>query len=101
CGENDPEKNFGIERQSAHQANAPTFLAGRRTSIALISFGLAMARFGLLLRQLQIAITQQEAPLNPSLDSENFREVFCSTPAAQSLSASLIAGLPFTRCFLK
>lgn len=46
-------------------------MAWLRTSIALISFGFAIARFGLFLRQLQTAITHQEAPLKPFLNSEN------------------------------
>ena len=60
-----------IDRQREHQANERTFLAWLRTSIALISFGFAIARFGIFLRQLNIAITQQEPPLNPLSNSEN------------------------------
>ena len=41
-------------RQREHQANERTFLAWLRTSIALIGFGLAIARFGLFLQQSQI-----------------------------------------------
>ena len=59
------------ERQREHQANERTFLAWLRTSIALISFGFAIARFGLFLRQLEVAITHQETPKNPFLNSEN------------------------------
>ena len=60
-----------VDRQREHQANERTFLAWLRTSIALISFGLAIARFGLFLRQIRTAITHQEAPLNPVFNSEN------------------------------
>jgi len=35
-----------IDRQREHQANERTFLAWLRTSIALIGFGFAIARFG-------------------------------------------------------
>ncbi len=38
-------------RQREHQANERTFLAWMRTSISLIGFGLAIARFGLFLQQ--------------------------------------------------
>lgn len=41
------------ERQREHQANERTFLAWLRTSIALIGFGFAIARFGIFLRQIQ------------------------------------------------
>lgn len=60
-----------IDRQREHQANERTFLAWLRTSIALISFGFAIARFGIFLRQLNLAITQQEPPVNPLSNSEN------------------------------
>lgn len=40
-------------RQREHQANERTFLAWLRTSISLIGFGFAIARFGLFLKQLQ------------------------------------------------
>jgi putative membrane protein len=60
-----------IDRQREHQANERTFLAWLRTSIALIGFGFAIARFGIFLRQLQTAVTQQEAPINPLFSSEN------------------------------
>jgi putative membrane protein len=42
-----------IDRQREHQANERTFLAWLRTSVALIGFGFAIARFGLFLRELQ------------------------------------------------
>ena len=64
-------KNSKIDRQREHQANERTFLAWLRTSIALISFGFAIARFGLFLRQLRTAITHQESPINPFFNSEN------------------------------
>lgn len=59
------------DRQREHQANERTFLAWLRTSIALIGFGFAIARFGLFLGQLRVAITQQEAPINSVFNSEN------------------------------
>ncbi|MEH2327583.1 YidH family protein [Nostoc sp.] len=60
-----------IDRQREHQANERTFLAWLRTSIALISFGFVIARFGIFLRQLNITITQQEPPVSPLSHSEN------------------------------
>lgn len=48
-----------IDRQREHQANERTFLAWLRTAIALIGFGLAIARFGLFLRELQTAVTEE------------------------------------------
>lgn len=48
-----------IDRQREHQANERTFLAWLRTSIALIGFGFALARFGLFLRQLETTVTPQ------------------------------------------
>ena len=60
-----------IDRQREHQANERTFLAWLRTSIALIAFGFAIARFGLFLRQLQVSLTQQEPPTHPIFNSEN------------------------------
>lgn len=60
-----------IDRQREHQANERTFLAWLRTSIALIGFGFAIARFGLFLRQLQNAVTQQETPNDSLFNSEN------------------------------
>ena len=59
------------DRQREHQANERTFLAWLRTSIAFIAFGLATARFGLFLRQLRIAVTEQEMPSNPVFNAEN------------------------------
>ncbi|MBV5260495.1 DUF202 domain-containing protein [Synechococcus moorigangaii CMS01] len=46
-----------IDRQREHQANERTFLAWLRTSIALIGFGFAIARFGFFIRQLEETIT--------------------------------------------
>ncbi|MBD2526063.1 DUF202 domain-containing protein [Nostoc sp. FACHB-133] len=60
-----------IDRQREHQANERTFLAWLRTSISLIGFGFAIARFGIFLQQLNIAITQHETPVNPLSNSEN------------------------------
>lgn len=60
-----------IDRQREHQANERTFLAWLRTSIALIGFGFAIARFGLFLRQLNFAITQTETYVHPIFNSEN------------------------------
>ena len=57
-----------IDRQREHQANERTFLAWLRTSIALIGFGFAIARFGLFLRQFQTA--QQPAQTHPFFNSE-------------------------------
>jgi putative membrane protein len=42
-----------VDRQREHQANERTFLAWLRTSVSLIGFGLALARFGLFIQQLQ------------------------------------------------
>lgn len=50
------------DRQREHQANERTFLAWLRTSIALIGFGFAIARFGLFLQQFQeIDVAEQPA----------------------------------------
>lgn len=51
-------ENPKIDRQREHQANERTFLAWLRTAIALIGFGLAIARFGLFLRELQTAVVE-------------------------------------------
>jgi putative membrane protein len=59
-----------IDRQREHQANERTFLAWLRTSIALIGFGFAIARFGLFLRQIQATVSQQPAQAHPFLNSE-------------------------------
>jgi putative membrane protein len=60
-----------IDRQREHQANERTFLAWLRTSIALISFGFAIARFDLFLRQLHSTLTQQEYAADQIFNSEN------------------------------
>jgi putative membrane protein len=62
-----------IDRQREHQANERTFLAWLRTSIALIGFGFAIARFGLFIRQLNFTLTQQpqEPAPHPFFTSEN------------------------------
>ncbi|MTJ53022.1 DUF202 domain-containing protein [Anabaena sp. UHCC 0253] len=60
-----------IDRIREHQANERTFLAWLRTSIALISFGFAISRFGIFLRQINAAFTQQEPIVNPLINSEN------------------------------
>jgi putative membrane protein len=62
-----------IDRQREHQANERTFLAWLRTSIALIGFGFAIARFGLFIRQLNFSLTQQqhEPSPHPFFTSEN------------------------------
>ena len=56
-------------RQREHQANERTFLAWLRTSISLIGFGLAIARFGLFLQQSQANITPDSLGRNLLLDS--------------------------------
>ena len=43
------------DRQREHQANERTFLAWLRTSISLIGFGFAIARFGLFLQEFETA----------------------------------------------
>lgn len=60
-----------VDRQREHQANERTFLAWLRTSVALIGFGFAIARFGIFLRQLQTAVTQEDAAIHPVFNSEN------------------------------
>ncbi len=64
-------KTPNIDRQREHQANERTFLAWLRTSIGLIGFGFALARFGLFLRQLSSTLTQQEPVPHPVFNSEN------------------------------
>ncbi len=62
------------DRQREHQANERTFLAWLRTSIALIGFGFAIARFSLFLRQLQANVAQdpqQADPVHALLNAEN------------------------------
>jgi len=59
-----------IDRIREHQANERTFLAWLRTSLALIGFGFAIARFSIFLRQLQATVTQQEPAQRPFFNSE-------------------------------
>ncbi|MCY7275986.1 MAG: DUF202 domain-containing protein [Phormidesmis sp. CAN_BIN44] len=63
--------NSPVDRQREHQANERTFLAWVRTSIALIGFGFAIARFGIFLRQLELTLTQQEPQVHSFLSSEH------------------------------
>ncbi|MCL1475871.1 YidH family protein [Argonema antarcticum] len=60
-----------IDRQREHQANERTFLAWLRTSIALIGFGFAIARFGLFLRELESAVTGKNRVSNSFINSQN------------------------------
>lgn len=60
-----------IDRQREHQANERTYLAWVRTSISLIGFGFAIARFGLFVQQLNIALTRQEPLPYPYFNSED------------------------------
>lgn len=60
-----------IDRQREHQANERTFLAWLRTSIALIGFGFAIARFSLFLRQLQVTLHASTPPPASGFNSEN------------------------------
>jgi len=66
-----------IDRQREHQANERTFLAWLRTSIALIGFGFALARFGIFLRQLQYTVTERTEPPR-------------SLPSSETLGVSLV-----------
>jgi putative membrane protein len=59
-------------RQRDHQANERTFLAWLRTSLALIGFGFAIARFGLFTRQIGYALSKQTPEVHPLSSSENF-----------------------------
>jgi len=59
-----------IDRVREHQANERTFLAWLRTSIALISFGFAIARFGLFLRQIGEVMSSQSVKAS-IFNSEN------------------------------
>ena len=60
-----------FDRIREHQANERTFLAWLRTSIALIGFGFAIARFTLFLHQLNIALTKQYSETHAWFNSEN------------------------------
>lgn len=59
-----------VDRQREHQANERTFLAWLRTSITLIGFGFAIARFGLFLRQFQSTLAPQEVSPQPLPSSD-------------------------------
>ena len=65
---NEPPK---IDRQREHQSNERTFLAWLRTAIALIALGFAIARFGIFLRQIQAAFSQNFVPPHPIFNSDN------------------------------
>jgi putative membrane protein len=67
-----PPKNTDPNRQRDHQANERTFLAWLRTSLALIGFGFAIARFGLFTRQIQYSLTTRPPVIHPVFNSENF-----------------------------
>ncbi|MBE9079910.1 DUF202 domain-containing protein [Romeria aff. gracilis LEGE 07310] len=54
------------DRQREHQANERTFLAWLRTSISLIGFGFAIARFGIFLQQLEAVTASSEPPASNS-----------------------------------
>ena len=57
-------------RQREHQANERPFLAWLRTSISLIGFGLAIARFGLFLQQSQAEETSDALQRTLLFDSQ-------------------------------
>jgi len=59
-----------VDRQREHQANERTFLAWLRTSIALIGFGFAIARFGLFIRQLEVSITGRNSVPESFINSQ-------------------------------
>ncbi|MGB7088280.1 MAG: DUF202 domain-containing protein [Phormidesmis sp.] len=60
-----------IDRQREHQANERTFLAWLRTSIALIGFGFAIARFGIFLKQISFVMKQPIAVNHPLFNSQS------------------------------
>lgn len=64
-------RNNDPNRQRDHQANERTFLAWLRTSVALIAFGFAIARFGLFTHQLQSAIMNESLTPHPVFNSQN------------------------------
>ncbi|MFB2923226.1 MULTISPECIES: YidH family protein [Aerosakkonema] len=64
-------KTPNFDRLREHQANERTFLAWLRTSIALIGFGFAIARFGLFLRQLESAVTGHNIDSHSAINSQN------------------------------
>ncbi len=47
-----PTNRRSSDKQREHQANERTYLAWLRTSISLIGFGFAIARFGIFIQQL-------------------------------------------------
>ena len=59
-----------IDRQREHQANERTFLAWLRTSIALVGFGFAIARFGIFLRQISFVVEQPVESVHPVFNSQ-------------------------------
>lgn len=59
-----------IDRQREHQANERTFLAWLRTSVAMIGFGFAIARFGLFLHQLKLTIAGKDFVSRSFVSSE-------------------------------
>ncbi|MEL7334394.1 MAG: DUF202 domain-containing protein [Cyanobacteria bacterium J06560_2] len=63
---NSPPPVRRSDKQREHQANERTFLAWLRTSISLIGFGFAIARFGLFLQQVDAT---QSATTVPSVVS--------------------------------
>jgi putative membrane protein len=67
-----PPKNTDPNRQRDHQANEHTFLAWLRTSLALIAFGFAIARFGLFTRQIQYSLGHQFLAVHPLFNSNTF-----------------------------
>ncbi len=60
-----------VDRQREHQANERTFLAWLRTSIALIGFGFAIARFGMFMRQLALSLMPDIPHQDSWISSEN------------------------------
>jgi putative membrane protein len=60
-----------LDRVREHQANERTFLAWLRTSIALTSFGFAIARFGLFLRQIGAVVSSKTSVQTSIFNSEN------------------------------
>jgi putative membrane protein len=59
-----------IDRQREHQANERTFLAWLRTAIALIGFGLAIARFTLFLEELRLTVATAETVTRPLISGQ-------------------------------
>ncbi len=53
-GQRQADSHNSSKHVSDHLANERTFLAWLRTSIATIAFGFVVARFGILLRELQV-----------------------------------------------